>query len=81
MQHEPYIQPRVGRLPTDRPIMKLSVGLIETYKQINQVRFRETEIGWTGVRFVLLFSFGLVWSTPRMRYFSLRVPSSDFLIP
>ena len=39
MQHEPYIQPRVGRLPADRPIMKLSVGLIETYKQINQVSY------------------------------------------
>lgn len=33
----PYIQPRVGRLPADRPIMKLSVSLIETYKQINHV--------------------------------------------
>jgi hypothetical protein len=38
MQHETYLQPRPGRLPADRPIMKLSVGLIETYKQINQVR-------------------------------------------
>lgn len=32
------IQPRPGRLPADRPIMKLSVGLIETYKEINKVR-------------------------------------------
>lgn len=39
MQHEQYIQPRVGRLPADRPIMKLSVGLIETYKQINEVSY------------------------------------------
>lgn len=38
MQHESYIQPRLGRLPADRPIIKLSVGLIETYKQINLVR-------------------------------------------
>jgi hypothetical protein len=38
MQHETYLQPRPVRLPADRPIMKLSVGLIETYKQINQVR-------------------------------------------
>lgn len=37
MQQEPYIQPRIGRLPADRPIMKLSVSLIETYKQINHV--------------------------------------------
>jgi len=32
------LQPRPGRLPADRPIMKLSVGLIETYKEINKVR-------------------------------------------
>ena len=38
MQHESFIQPRLGRLHTDRPIMKLTVGLIETYKKINQVR-------------------------------------------
>ncbi|KAL7536262.1 hypothetical protein ACHAXR_007051 [Thalassiosira sp. AJA248-18] len=43
MQHEPYIQPREGRLPADRPIMKLSVGLIDTYKQINQVYYEERE--------------------------------------
>ena len=33
-----YIQPRVGRLPKDRPIVKLSVSLIDTYKEINRVR-------------------------------------------
>ena len=33
-------RPRAGRLPSDRPIMKLSVGLIETYKEINNVSFR-----------------------------------------
>eukprot|EP00571_Detonula_confervacea_P015425 CAMPEP_0172305826 /NCGR_PEP_ID=MMETSP1058-20130122/7043_1 /TAXON_ID=83371 /ORGANISM="Detonula confervacea, Strain CCMP 353" /LENGTH=553 /DNA_ID=CAMNT_0013017541 /DNA_START=92 /DNA_END=1753 /DNA_ORIENTATION=+ len=44
MEHEPYgIQPRVGRLPADRPIMKLTVGLIETYKEINQVYYEERE--------------------------------------
>ncbi len=43
MQHESYIQPRVGRLPADRPIMKLSVGLIETYKQINEVSISKLE--------------------------------------
>ena len=43
MQHETYLQPRPGRLPADRPIMKLSVGLIETYKQINQVRNNDWE--------------------------------------
>ena len=32
------LQPRPGRLPADRPIIKLSVGLIETYKAINKVR-------------------------------------------
>ena len=37
MQHESYIQPRIGRLPADRPIMKLSISLIETYKDINHV--------------------------------------------
>jgi hypothetical protein len=34
------LQPRPGRLPADRPIMKLSVGLIETYKEINKVRVK-----------------------------------------
>lgn len=38
VQHMQVIQPRPGRLPADRPIMKLSVGLIETYKMINEVR-------------------------------------------
>lgn len=33
----PRMQPRPGRLPADRPIIKLSVGLIETYKDINKV--------------------------------------------
>ena len=32
-----YIQPRAGRLPKDRPIVKLSVSLIDTYKEINRV--------------------------------------------
>ena len=34
------LQPRLGRLPADRPVMKLSVGLIETYKEINKVSER-----------------------------------------
>lgn len=37
------LQPRVGRLTADRPIMKLSVNLIETYKQINHVYYEERE--------------------------------------
>lgn len=32
-----YIQPRPGRLPKDRPIVKLSVSLIDTYREINRV--------------------------------------------
>ena len=40
IQQESFIQPRVGRLPADRPIMKLSVSLIETYKKINQSAVR-----------------------------------------
>lgn len=40
MEMQPsYIQPRPGRLPKDRPIVKLSVGLIDTYKEINRVRY------------------------------------------
>jgi hypothetical protein len=39
MMHESYIQPRLGRLPANRPIIQLSVGLIETYKKINVVRY------------------------------------------
>jgi hypothetical protein len=49
MQHETYLQPRPGRLPADRPIMKLSVGLIETYKQINQVRNIDWDVHRAGV--------------------------------
>ena len=38
MSNQPsYIQPRPGRLPKDRPIVKLSVSLIDTYKEINRV--------------------------------------------
>lgn len=38
MEMQPsYLQPMPGRLPTDRPIVKLSVSLIDTYKEINRV--------------------------------------------
>jgi hypothetical protein len=38
MEMQPsYIQPRPGRLPKDRPIVKLSISLIDTYKEINRV--------------------------------------------
>lgn len=40
---EPYIQPRIGRLPADRPLIKLSVSLIDTYKHINQVYYEERD--------------------------------------
>ena len=56
MQHEPYIQPRVGRLPADRPIMKLSVGLIETYKQINEVSYGDELLYLSTVLHGLLLS-------------------------
>lgn len=39
----PYLQPRVGRLPTDRPLIKLSLSLIDTYKHINTVYYEERE--------------------------------------
>jgi dual specificity tyrosine-phosphorylation-regulated kinase 1 len=38
-----YIQPRAGRLPSDRPLMKLSVSLIDTYKHINTVYYEERD--------------------------------------
>ena len=38
-----YIQPRVGRLPSDRPLIKLSVSLIDTYKHINTVYYEERD--------------------------------------
>jgi dual specificity tyrosine-phosphorylation-regulated kinase 1 len=38
-----YIQPRVGRLPADRPLIKLSVSLIDTYKHINTVYYEERD--------------------------------------
>lgn len=39
----PFIQPRAGRLPGDRPLIKLSVTLIDTYKHINNVYYQERE--------------------------------------
>jgi hypothetical protein len=39
----PYIQPRVGRLQADRPLIKLTVSLIDTYKCINTVYYQERE--------------------------------------
>lgn len=39
------IQPRPGRLPRDRPIVKLSVSLIDTYKDINRVSFCMAHVG------------------------------------
>jgi len=41
-QHS-YVQPAIGRLPADRPIVKLSVSLIDTYKRINKVYYEERE--------------------------------------
>uniref|UniRef100_A0A7S2UJG5 Protein kinase domain-containing protein n=3 Tax=Attheya septentrionalis TaxID=420275 RepID=A0A7S2UJG5_9STRA len=38
-----YVQPTAGRLPADRPIVKLSVSLIETYKTINKVYYEERD--------------------------------------
>jgi hypothetical protein len=52
MQHAPYqppipahsfIQPKVGRVPGDRPLIKLSVSLIDTYKNINTVYYEERD--------------------------------------
>jgi hypothetical protein len=40
---QPYLQPKVGRLPADRPLVKLSVSLIDTYKQINTVYYEERD--------------------------------------
>jgi hypothetical protein len=40
---QPYIQPTQGRLPADRPIVKLSVSLIDTYKHINRVYYEERD--------------------------------------
>lgn len=39
----PYLHPRVGRLPTDRPLIKLSLSLIDTYKHINTIYYEERE--------------------------------------
>ena len=40
---QPYIQPTAGRLPADRPLVKLSVSLIDTYKHINRVYYEERD--------------------------------------
>lgn len=39
----PYLQPKVGRLPADRPLIKLSVSLIDTYKHINTIYYEERD--------------------------------------
>ncbi|GAX25415.1 dual specificity tyrosine-phosphorylation-regulated kinase 1 [Fistulifera solaris] len=39
----PFIQPNIGRLPSDRPLVKLSVSLIDTYKRINTVYYEERD--------------------------------------
>jgi dual specificity tyrosine-phosphorylation-regulated kinase 1 len=38
----PFI-PRVGRLPADRPLIKLSVSLIDTYKNINTAYYEDRD--------------------------------------
>lgn len=44
MPQQPYLQQnRISRLPADRPLMKLSVSLIDTYKHINTVYYEERE--------------------------------------
>lgn len=43
VSQQPYLEPRIGRLPADRPIAKLSVSLIDTYKHINSVYYEERE--------------------------------------
>ncbi|CAJ1958162.1 unnamed protein product [Cylindrotheca closterium] len=35
--------PKLGRLPADRPLIKLSVSLIDTYKRINTVYYEERD--------------------------------------
>jgi hypothetical protein len=50
-QQMQVLQPRPGRLTTDRPIMKLSVGLIETYKEINKVRMRDVGMRYCSTSF------------------------------
>ncbi len=42
-QQGPYIQPRVGRLQADRPLIKLTVSLIDTYKSINDLYYQERD--------------------------------------
>lgn len=39
----PYLQPRVGRLQADRPLIKLTVSLIDTYKCINDLYYQERD--------------------------------------
>jgi hypothetical protein len=41
--HQSYLQPKIGRLPADRPLIKLSISLIDTYKHINTVYYEERE--------------------------------------
>jgi hypothetical protein len=39
----PYLQTKVNRLPADRPLVKLSVSLIDTYKHINTIYYEERD--------------------------------------
>lgn len=40
---QPHFQPHAGRLPADRPLIKLSLSLIDTYKHINTVYYEERD--------------------------------------
>ena len=39
----PYLQTKVSRLPADRPLIKLSMSLIDTYKHINTIYYEERD--------------------------------------
>jgi len=39
----PYIQPQIGRSQADRPLIKLTVSLIDTYKCINDLYYQERD--------------------------------------
>jgi len=43
MMEQPYYPAMSSRLPSDRPLVKLSVALIDTYKHINHVYYEERD--------------------------------------
>ena len=73
------IQPRPRRPPADRPIIKLSVGLTETFSQINQVRSVDEFAHATSVGMIFFHVTGVeVVISLTTRCFRIKAPPSFY---